>query len=655
MQKQLYLQKNKLKYDPLYDRALNSSQLEAVTHKEGPLLVIAGAGSGKTRTLIYRVARLVEEGIPPASILLLTFTRKAASEMLSRATRLLDDRCEKVSGGTFHSFANAVLRRYAAQVGFESGFAILDRADSESLIGMLRKEYSPASKKLAFPRKQTLANIFSRAVNKALSIEEVVSADYSHFTPDLDIIINIFEAYKSYKLRHNSLDFDDLLVFLHTLLQKHPDIRDRLSSTYRYIMVDEYQDTNLLQADILIFLASTHKNVMAVGDDAQSIYAFRGANFKNIMEYPTIFPGTKIIKLEENYRSIQPILNLANVIIDRATEKYEKTLFSRKTAGPRPLLVDAGNERGQSRFVTEKILELQQKGVPLNEIAVLFRAGFHSFDLEIELSREQVAFIKVGGFKFAESAHIKDVLAHLKVITNPEDRLNWYRVLQLLDKVGPKTAQRIYDSLVAKKLGYRGILKVKPKLNLSRSIKKLKDLYAGIDAGTMTVAQMGETIINYYNPILQNRFDDHPKRVKDLEHLITIMDRYQDLESFLADMALDPPNTSIDGTLATGYANSERLVLSTVHSAKGLEWHSVFIIWALDGRFPSIHALNKEEDLEEELRLVYVAATRAKKNLFITYPSQVYDRGSGLILNRPARFIDMIADDILEKYTLEFW
>jgi DNA helicase-2/ATP-dependent DNA helicase PcrA len=644
-----------MKYDPLYDRALNSSQLEAVSHKEGPLLVIAGAGSGKTRTLIYRVARLVEEGIPPASILLLTFTRRAASEMLSRAIRLLDDRCEKVSGGTFHSFANAVLRRYATQVGFESGFAILDRADSESLIGMLRREFSPASKKLAFPRKQTLANIFSRAVNKVRSIEEVVSDDYSHFTPDLEIIIDIFEAYKSHKLRHNFLDFDDLLVFLHTLLQKHPDIRDRLSSTYRYIMVDEYQDTNLLQAGILIYLASTHKNVMAVGDDAQSIYAFRGANFKNIMEYPTIFPGTKIIKLEENYRSIQPILNLANVIIDRATEKYEKTLFSRKTAGPRPLLVDAGNERGQSRFVTEKILELQQKDVPLNEIAVLFRAGFHSFDLEIELSREHVPFIKVGGFKFVESAHIKDVLAHLKVLTNPEDRLNWYRVLQLLDKVGPKTAQRIYDSLVAKKVGYRGILEVKPKINLSRSIKKLKELYAGIDTGAMSVAQIGETIINYYNPILQNRFDDHPKRVKDLEHLVTIMDRYQDLESFLADMALDPPNTSIDGTLATGYADSERLVLSTVHSAKGLEWHSVFIIWALDGRFPSIHALNNEADLEEELRLVYVAATRAKKNLFITYPSQVYDRGSGLILNHPNRFIDMITDDILEKYTLEFW
>jgi DNA helicase-2/ATP-dependent DNA helicase PcrA len=575
--------------------------------------------------------------------------------MLNRAARLLDDRCEKVSGGTFHSFANAVLRRYAAQIGFESGFAILDRADSENLIGMLRKEFSPDSKKLAFPRKQTLANIFSRAVNKVLSIEEVVSTDYSHFAPDLEIIINLFAAYKSYKLQHNLLDFDDLLVFLHTLLQKHPHIRERLSSTYRYIMVDEYQDTNLLQAGILFYLASTHQNVMAVGDDAQSIYAFRGANFKNIMEYPTIFPGTKIIKLEENYRSIQPILNLANVIINRATEKYEKTLFSRKTEGPRPLLIDAVSERGQSRFVTEKILELQQRAVPLNKIAVLFRAGFHSFDLEIELSREQVPFVKVGGFKFVESAHIKDVLAHLKVITHPGDRLNWYRVLQLLDKIGPQTARKIYDSLEVEKSGYRGILKFKPKLNLSGSIKKLKDLYAGIDAGTMTVAQMGESIIDYYHPILQNRFDDHPKRIKDLEHLVTIMDRYQDLESFLADMALDPPNTSIDGTLATGYSSSERLVLSTVHSAKGLEWHSVFIIWALDGRFPSIHALNNEADLEEELRLLYVAATRAQQNLFITYPGQVYDRSSGLTLNRPTRFVDMIPDDILAKYTLELW
>ncbi|MGD2269191.1 MAG: ATP-dependent helicase [Desulfobacterales bacterium] len=649
------LQKNTPQNDKRYRSALNISQLEAVNHGNGPLLVIAGAGSGKTRTLTYRVARLVEEGISPASILLLTFTRKAASEMLQRAIQLLDDRCEKVSGGTFHSFANMVLRQYAAHIGFTPGFTILDRADSVSLIGTIRKEFSHASKNHAFPRKQTLTNIFSRAVNKAITPEEVILKDYSHFTADLDIIIKIFEGYNAHKLKHNCLDFDDLLLHLHSLLKNFPAIRERVSSSFRYIMVDEYQDTNLLQADILKFLASTHQNVMAVGDDAQSIYAFRGANFKNIMTYPIIFPGTKIIKLEENYRSIQPILNLTNVIINRATEKYEKNLFSRKTEGPRPLLIDTKNERGQSRFVTEKILELQQRGIYLNQVAVLFRAGFHSFDLEIELNRVNVPFVKVGGFKFVESAHIKDVLAHLKVIINPYDRLNWSRILLLLDKVGPKSAQKMYETLVAEQSGYGGIFKITPKSNSASGIQKLKELYAGIQSGSMTVAQLGEAVVNYYNPILQNRFDDFPRRARDLEHLITIMDGYRSLEDFLADMALEPPNISIDDTLAAGIRNTDRLVLSTVHSAKGLEWHSVFIIWALDGRFPSVHALDSEEELEEELRLMYVAATRAKKNLFITYPSQVYDRTSGLMLSRPCRFIDMIADDILEKYTLDFW
>jgi DNA helicase-2/ATP-dependent DNA helicase PcrA len=343
------------------------------------------------------------------------------------------------------------------------------------------------------------------------------------------------------------------------------------------------------------------------------------------------------------------------VIINRATEKYEKNLFSRKTEGPRPLLIDTKNERGQSRFVTEKILELQQRGIYLNQVAVLFRAGFHSFDLEIELNRVNVPFVKVGGFKFVESAHIKDVLAHLKVIINPYDRLNWSRILLLLDKVGPKSAQKMYETLVAEQSGYGGIFKITPKSNSASGIQKLKELYAGIQSGSMTVAQLGEAVVNYYNPILQNRFDDFPRRARDLEHLITIMDGYRSLEDFLADMALEPPNISIDDTLAAGIRNTDRLVLSTVHSAKGLEWHSVFIIWALDGRFPSVHALDSEEELEEELRLMYVAATRAKKNLFITYPSQVYDRTSGLMLSRPCRFIDMIADDILEKYTLDFW
>jgi DNA helicase-2/ATP-dependent DNA helicase PcrA len=655
LQKQLSSQKNELNFHIPYESVLNASQLEAVTHKGGPLLVIAGAGSGKTRTLTYRVARLVEEGVSAKSILLLTFTRKAALEMLTRATQLLDKRCEKVSGGTFHSFANAVLRKYASQIGFDSSFTILDRSDTENLLVMIRKDVGPTSKKQAFPKKQTLANIFSRAVNKTLSIEEVIIKDYPHFIPQLDIILDIFEAYKDRKVQYNFIDFDDLLVYLHILLKDHPDIRNHLSASYSYIMVDEYQDTNRIQADILHLLTSLNNNIMVVGDDAQSIYAFRGANFKNIMDFPNSFPGTKIINLEENYRSVQPILDLTNIIIDRAREKYQKALFTQKPGGSKPLLVDVGSERVQSRFVTGKILELHQNGVPFNQIAVLFRASFHSFALEIELGREQIPFIKVGGFKFVESAHVKDVLSHLKVICNPSDRLSWYRMLLLLDKIGPQRAQNIYEAIAKEKSGYIGLLNIDSKSNRYPGIKQLKKLFLTIHGSPLSVSEMGEAVINYYEPILRKRFDDHPKRARDLEQLVTIMQNYSKLEGFLADMALEPPNTSVDDTFSAGKPGDDRLVLSTIHSAKGLEWHTIFIIWALDGRFPSMYALNSADELEEELRLMYVASTRAKENLYFTYPSQTYDRSSGLFLNCPSRFIDAIPDEILAKYTTSIW
>ncbi|MBW1836789.1 MAG: ATP-dependent helicase [Deltaproteobacteria bacterium] len=635
-----------------YAEALNPSQLEAVNFNEGSLLVIAGAGSGKTRTLTYRVARLVEEGVLPGSILLLTFTRKASQEMLKRAATLLDNRCERIAGGTFHSFANAMLRRHASQTGFTSGFTIMDRSDAEALIGMLRKEMGIVSKSRAFPRKQTLANIFSRSVNKALSIEEVISYDYPHFTSDSDDIILLYREYKKRKAEHYLMDYDDLLTYFQRLLKDHPQIRAKISSSCRYIMVDEYQDTNQIQADIVYLLAESHKNIMVVGDDSQSIYAFRGANFRNIMEFPEIFPDTKVIKLEENYRSVQPILALTNVIIDRAVEKYSKNLFTQKSGGSIPLLVDTLTENSQSRFIVDKIMEFKQQGIPLNEMAVLFRAGFHSFDLEIELGRYGISFVKVGGFKFMESAHIKDVLAHLRVIFNPYDRISWYRILLLLDKVGPKTAQNIYEEILREQSGYTGIFAIKDKATRAKGIDRLKDLFAQIDSNPMSVAEMGATVLNYYEPILVDTYDDHPKRARDLEHLITIMERYHQLESFLADMALEPPNTSIDDNLSLDYSNKDHLILSTVHSAKGLEWHTVFIIWTLDGRFPSIHALNNEEDLEEELRLMYVAATRAKENLFFSYPMQIYDRSSGLMLSRPSRFIDRIPHDLLERRTI---
>jgi DNA helicase-2/ATP-dependent DNA helicase PcrA len=654
MQKQSSLSNNSDKFRIRYEEQLNLSQLQAVTTTEGPLLVIAGAGSGKTRTLTYRVARLMEGGVSPASILLLTFTRKAAQQMLLRAGQLLDRRCEKVSGGTFHSFGNIILRKYASALGFNPGFAILDRVDAEALISILRKETGSVAKQRSFPRKNTLANIFSRAVNKMISIEDVICDDYPHLTSDLEAIISINQEYRKYKRENHCFDFDDLLVYLQQLLKMHPDIRNRISSSYSYIMVDEYQDTNKIQADILYHLTGANKNIMVVGDDSQSIYAFRGANFRNIMQFPRMFPGTRIISLEENYRSVQPILDLTNIIIEQAKEKYSKKLFTRITGGSTPLLVDAVDENDQSLFVVSKIQQLCRQGIALDQIAVLFRAGYHSFDLEIELNREQIPFVKVGGFKFVESAHIKDVLAHLRVIYNPHDRVSWYRILLLIEKIGPATAQKIFESIKSDATGYIGLLTIKPKSGAAAGLKRLKRLFSTVDTHQMPLAKLGEAVIEYYLPILTGKYDDHPKRSKDLQQLLAIMERYSDLSLFLTDMALEPPNTSIGETFSTDTPADNRLTLSTIHSAKGLEWHTVIIIWALDGRFPSAHALYKEEDLEEELRLMYVAATRARENLIFTYPNQVYDRMLGMVLDRPSRFIDMIPQSILEKQPARF-
>lgn len=649
MAQQLRLSNDNKEYQIPYAQDLNPSQLEAVTHTKGPLLVIAGAGSGKTRTITYRVARLLEEGIPPSSILLLTFTRKAADEMLKRASQLLDKRCEKVSGGTFHSFAHTVLRNHASHVGYDPRFVVIDRPDAESLISMLRKEMGLSAAHRSFPRKKTLANIFSKAINKMMPVDDVVFDDYPHFSEYMEDILSLHSEYSKRKVQHAFFDFDDLLIYLKRLLQEDPAVREKLSAKYHYLLVDEYQDTNQLQADIICLLAGKEKNVMVVGDDSQSIYAFRGANFKNIMNFPKLFPGTRIIRLEENYRSVQPILDLANVIIDSAQEKYTKTLFTKNASGSQPVLVSAGDENSQSRFIVDKIRSHRKQGVPLHDIAVLFRAGFHSFDLEIELSKLSIPFIKVGGFKFMEAAHIKDVLAYLRVLSNPNDRISWYRILLLIEKIGPTTAERIYESIQTKNSGYAGIFDVQSKKTVAAGLDRLKDLFRKIDPITHSVARLGEDILEYYTPLLKDKFDDHPKRAKDLEQLLTIMARYDNLERFLTDMALEPPNISIEDTFLTEQSKDSRLTLSTIHSAKGLEWHTVFIIWALDGRFPSIHALEKSEDLEEELRLMYVAATRAKENLFIVYPMAFYDRNVGMAFNRPSRFVDGISEQILEK------
>jgi len=634
-----------------YREVLNPRQYEAVTTLEGPLLVIAGAGSGKTRTLTYRVARLVEEGVAPGSILLLTFTRKAAQEMLHRATQLLDRRCEGVAGGTFHSFANLILRRYAERVGFPSGFNILDRGDAQDVINLLRSRLGLNSTVRRFPHKATIADIYGKAANKLVPIEEVILADYPHFATEIQDLLRLWDAYKVYKKQYFMMDYDDLLSYFKALLENNEDVRDRLSHKYRYIMVDEYQDTNKLQADIVKLLATPHQNIMVVGDDSQSIYSFRGANFGNIIDFPRVFPGTKIIKLEENYRSTQHILNVANAIIDRAQKKYTKVLFTRKDGGAPPALVMAENEHMQSKFVVQKICELREQGVPLEEMAVLFRYSYHSFDLEIELNKMNIPFIKVGGFKFMESAHIKDLLAHMKILANPHDSVSWHRVLLLLENIGPKGADEIFQAVVSSGLGIRGLASMKPRPRYAKSLERLKHELEDLARNNLPITEIGARLLRYYQPILEKKYDDYPRRAKDLEHLLAVMERYTNMEIFLSDMALEPPSASINNTLAPDY-DDEQLVLSTIHSAKGLEWHTVFIIWALEGRFPANYAMRKDDDIEEELRLMYVAATRAKENLFFTYPANTYDRISGMVLSGPSRFIEGISQDILEPWSL---
>ncbi len=631
----------------IFGETLNEAQRQAVMHDGGPLLVIAGAGTGKTRTLTCRVARLVSEGVEPRAILLLTFTRKASREMLRRASLLLDERCTAVSGGTFHAFANSVLHRYASRLGFDRPFTIIDRSDAESLVAQIRKETAPSVR--AFPTKRTLTDIFSKAVNKDAAIEDILSDAYPHLLPFLDPVVSVAERYRERKRVHRFLDYDDLLVQLRDLLKSDEALCRRIAGTYCHVMVDEYQDTNRLQAEILYLLAGGHRNLMVVGDDSQSIYSFRGANFRNIMAFPEIFTGTRVIRLEENYRSVQPILEVTNTLIEQAKEKYTKHLFTRRRRGNVPRLIRTVNENAQSRLIIDEIRALRRQGVNPEDIAVLFRAGYHSFDLEIELAREGIDFVKVGGFKFMESAHIKDLLAHLRVIVNPDDRLSWHRVLQLLDKVGPKTAQTIYDTILDSRAGTEGLLAARFSARIEAALTGLKDLYRSLEGASLSVVQTGEAVLAYYLPLLKNNFEDHPKRAKDLEQLLTIMERYERLETFLADMALEPPDSLVEDGLHVASPEDRRLVLSTIHSAKGLEWHTVFVIWVLDGRFPSLRAMDSPEDLDEELRLMYVAATRARDNLIFTCPMQAYDRGADMILDRPSRFLEAIDENLLER------
>jgi DNA helicase-2/ATP-dependent DNA helicase PcrA len=640
-----------------YESELNEAQFQAVTTIEGPLLVVAGAGTGKTRTLVYRVARLVETGVRPESVLLLTFTRRSAASMLARAAALADERCQRVSGGTFHSMAHSVLRKHSEMTGVSRSFSVLDQSDTEDLIELLRRQMGFTGKDRHFPRKRTIGAIFSMSVNKIIPIEQVLDRQYPQYLDEASNLQALSVAFERFKRERHLLGYDDLLVRLRDALHENQELCAKLSNQYRYIMVDEYQDTNKLQAQIVRLIASGHDNVAVVGDEAQSIYSFRGASFHNMLEFPELFPNAQVIKLEENFRSTQPILDLANELMSDATEGYAKRLFSKTNSGPPPMLVSATDETEQSRFVAQRIEELRDDGLPLSEIAVLFRASAHSFDLEIELARHRIPFRKFGGMKFAESAHIKDVLGFLRVVINPSDTLSWRRTLKLLDNVGEVTAEQIVDYLGVDKTEFRT---TKAKTNLFKKLKQFparpgyKDQLARLAhlLGTLkerkTPAAQVTAIERFYQPILKASFDDHPRRQRELDHLVTIAKRYRTADELLGDVALDPVELAVtEAARGKGY-----VTLSTVHSAKGLEWNTLFVIWMMDGWFPSLRASDVFEDLEEEKRLLYVAATRAKENLYFTCPMNTQGSYESNFYSGVSRFLEAMPPSTLVRATL---
>lgn len=642
-----------------YASELNPGQLAAVQAVDGPHLVIAGAGTGKTRTLVYRVAYLIENGVLPESILLLSFTRRAAHELMHRSTRLLDARCSRVVGGTFHSFASTALRTNAKLLGLPENFTIVDRGDSEDIISVLRTELGLGTKEKRFPKKNTILNMISREANTGRNLAEIIQDEYPKFFDDLPEIGKLALRYRDYKRENGIFDYDDLLTRCLESLRGNEEFRTKLTNQYRFIMVDEYQDTNVVQAEIASLLAAPGNNLMAVGDDAQSIYSFRGAHFQNILKFPEKYPGCKVLYLEENYRSSQPILDFTNGIIASAREKYDKQLFSNKE-GEKPVMLRTGGLDQQSDFICQRILELREEGVPLSQLAVLFRSGWHSNELEIELNARNIPFVKFGGMKFIEAAHIKDMVALLRIVVNPRDEIGWYRILLLMDGVGPKTARKLSEALS------RGANT--DALNLQTA--KYADQVTALVGLTRQLTHMAgqptnrpevsiEALLEFYRPLLKANYDDSEKRSTDLESLIRLSSRYERLDEFLVDLALDPPESS-QILSSPEEKEDEKLVLSTIHSAKGLEWHSVFMLSLIDGYLPAGQSLAKDSDLEEERRLLYVACTRAKQGLYLIVPEFAKNTdysyfSGGMSFSQPSRFLEEIArfSELVEQWELD--
>lgn len=654
-----YHLKSSAHFEPSIDYAsfLNPEQLAAVTIEDGASLVIAGAGSGKTRVVTYRVAYLIEKGVPPSRIMLLTFTNKAAREMLHRVELLIKGESRRVWGGTFHHIGNMILRRYGDAIDLNTNFTILDGEDSKALVESCVAELKLRADKM-FPKGNVLMDVICRSVGTERALQDVIEESYSHLLIYSDEIGKVAGRYNAKKRAMNLVDFDDLLFLWKKILVDVPAIREKLSHRFLHVLVDEYQDTNRIQAEIVDLMASGHKNLMVVGDDSQAIYSFRGACFDNIIEFPERYPETKIFKLTTNYRSSEEILRLANESIAYNTRQFPKVLNSLKRNGPRPALIPLKNMSQQAEFVSQRILDLVDEGVPMNEIAVLYRSHYQSMDLQMELTRRRIPYEIRSGLRFFEQAHIKDIISYLRAVLNPMDEISWTRILKLAPGIGSVTARKIWEHVRTSEhplatVASEDIVKVLPKRGRESWSAFIKNLSGLEEEGVMsnpseTIRQL---LSNGYDDYLKRSFENYAERREDIEQLSNYSNSFKSTSDFLSDLAL-LTNVQAEDVIEPD-EEGEAIVLSTIHRAKGLEWSRVFIIGLTDGSFPSARSMGETESEEEERRVFYVALTRAKDELYLCYPIMDNRWYDGAIVKRPSLFIQELPENAYEKWEIE--
>jgi DNA helicase-2/ATP-dependent DNA helicase PcrA len=648
-----------------YAKELNEQQHAAVTAVPGPSLVIAGAGSGKTRTLTYRVAFLIEQGIFPERILLLTFTNKAAREMMRRVADLLGQETGALWGGTFHSIGGRILRQQAALLGYRRDFTILDREDSRHLIATCIAETDIDMKATRFPKAEVLDEIFSMAANKQSPLDKLLEQDYPHFSHLAGSIFDVHLRYAARKKASNTMDFDDLLVLWLRLMQEHEAAREQYQRRFQFILVDEYQDTNKLQSDLIDLLAARHHNVMVVGDDAQSIYAWRGANFQNILKFSQRYPDAKTYKIETNYRSTPEILEVANAAIRANINQFPKELASARKSGPKPILVTCNDASEQAAFISQRVLELREEGGSLDRMAVLYRSHFHALELQLELTRRNIPFAITSGMRFFEQAHIKDVAAFIKLTNNPFDEIAFKRLVQLLRGIGAKGAEKLWrhfneqltaaTGVTANLLGRTlqacaALVPAKAKSSWAQFVATMAQLEGEEIRGN--ASQMITLVIEAgYDEYLKEHYDNYQSRLEDLKQLAVFARQFPSVEEFLTQLALLSSVDSEESQPAR--KDEEQLRLSTVHQAKGLEFDTVFVMMLCEGLFPSERSMETPEGEEEERRLMYVAITRARNELYLSYPLIRAGFGSGDMLQRPSRFLQEIPVKLLEEWNLK--